>query len=121
MKKFFLPLICLLFFITLNGYAQTARQVHGVVADSTGITIPGAVVRLTSPTDSLNVVTDINGIFTFGAVKAKQFSITFQSIGYEGLKRKYTFDDDTKPANIGVVKLKAESKMLTTVNITDVN
>lgn len=107
--------------VVFKGYSQTARQVHGIVADSTGVTIPGAVVKLTSATDSLNVVTDINGVFTFASIKAKKFSLTILSIGFQGLKRNYTFDDDTKPANIGMIKLKAESKLLNVVNITDVN
>jgi uncharacterized membrane protein YgcG len=121
MKKSFIFFIFLLVFASFKGYSQDGRQVHGVVADSTGVTIPGAVVRLTSSTDSLNVSTDINGVFSFPAVKAKQFSLTILSIGYKGLKRNYTFDADSKPADIGTIKLKTESKMLTAVNITDVN
>ncbi|WP_448701503.1 TonB-dependent receptor [Mucilaginibacter sp. AW1-3] len=119
MKKYFINLVLLLC-ITAAGYAQT-KQVKGVVADSTGVTIPGVVVKLTSSQDTLGGVTDINGVFSFGAVKAKQFSITFQSIGYLGLKRNYTAADNAPALNIGTIKLKTESKMLGTVNITDVN
>jgi len=118
MKKFFINLTLLLL-VTVAGYAQ--KQVKGVVADTTGVTIPGVVVKLTSPQDTLGGTTDINGVFTFGAVKAKQFSITFQSIGYQGLKRTYNVAEDAPSLNIGTIKLKTESKMLTTVNITDVN
>jgi hypothetical protein len=119
MKKYIIPFILL--FIALGGYAQTGRPVRGVVADSTGVTIPGAVVRLTSPLDTLNGVTDINGVFTFGSVKAQQFSLTFKSIGYQGLQRKYTFAPNTTSSNIGTVKLKGESKLLGVVQISDVN
>jgi uncharacterized membrane protein YgcG len=120
MKKLIL-LFTFLLTIAFKGYSQTGREVHGVVADSTGITIPGVVVKLTSATDSLNVVTNVDGVFTFAGVKSKQFSLTILSIGYLGLKRNYTFDDDNKPANIGTIKLKTETKMLNTVQITDVN
>lgn len=120
MKKLLIFFVLLLVF-AFKGYSQTGRQVHGIVADSTGITIPGVVVKLTSTTDSLNAVTNINGVFTFSDVKAKQFSLTILSIGYQGLKRNYKFDDDNKPANLGIVKLKTESKLLNVVNITDVN
>jgi uncharacterized membrane protein YgcG len=120
MKKPLILFILLLVF-AFKGYSQTGRQVHGIVADSTGITIPGVVVKLTSPTDSLNAVTDINGVFTFATVKAQQFALTIQSIGFQGLKRNYKFDADNKPANLGMIKLKTESKMLGVVQITDVN
>src|SRR5476651_506760 len=119
MKKYLINLTLMLL-VTAAGYAQT-KQVKGVIADTTGVTIPGVVVKLTSPTDTLGGVTDINGVFTFGAVKAKQFSITFQSIGYQGLKRTYNVAENAPSLNIGTVKLKTESKMLTTVDITDVN
>jgi uncharacterized membrane protein YgcG len=119
MKKYLINLTLMLL-ITAAGYAQT-KQVKGVVADTTGVTIPGVVVKLTSPTDTLGGITDVNGVFTFGAVKAKQFSITFQSIGYQGLKRTYNVAEDAPSLNIGTIKLQTESKMLTTVNITDVN
>lgn len=119
MKKYFINFVLILF-TAVAGYAQT-KQVKGVVADTTGVTIPGAVIKLTSPLDTLAVVTDINGVFTFGAVKAKQFSITFQSIGYQGLKRTYNVAEDAPSLNIGTIKLKTESKMLNTINITDVN
>src|ERR1700712_4954258 len=120
MKKPLL-LLTILFLIAFKGYSQTGRQVHGIVADSTSVTIPGAVVKLKAGTDSSTVTTDMNGVFTFNNVIAKQFSLTFVSIGFTGLKRNYTFDDDSKPANIGMVKLKTESKMLGVVQITDVN
>ena len=119
MKRYLINLIVLLC-LTAAGYAQT-KQVKGVVADTTGVTIPGVVVKLTSPQDSLAGTTDINGVFTFGAVKAKQFSITFQSIGYQGLKRSYNVAEDAPSLNIGTIKLKTESKVLNTVQITDVN
>ncbi|RKR81284.1 outer membrane receptor protein involved in Fe transport [Mucilaginibacter gracilis] len=120
MKKQLLLFIFLLAF-AFEGYSQTGRQVHGIVADSSGVTIPGVVVKLKAGVDSAVVTTNIDGVFTFNAVTAKQFSLTFLSIGFQGLKRNFTFDNGTVPANIGMIKMKTESKMLTTVQITDVN
>ena len=110
----------LAFFVSLSTYAQTPRDVKGIVADSSGLTIPGAIVKLSTGTDSTTLSTDANGGFVFHAVTAKQISITYTSIGYTGLKRRYVLDNDTKPVNIGMVKLSAESKMLNAVNVTDV-
>ncbi len=119
--KTFILFFGIFLFITFHSYAQTGRQVQGTLQDSTGVTIPGALVKLVSATDSINTSTNENGVFSFGRVKARQFSLTFKSIGYEGLKRKYTLDEDAKPANVGKIILHTESKMLNTVNITDIN
>jgi hypothetical protein len=117
-----LILICLVAFcFSFNSYAQAPRDVRGVISDTTNQTVPGAIVKLKSKVDSMVVTTDINGNFVFHQVKGKQFSLTITSIGYDGLMRKYTLDNDTKPANLGTIKLKISSKMLGPVNITDVN
>jgi hypothetical protein len=111
----------LAFCLSFNSYAQTPRDVKGIVGDTTKQTVPGAVVKLKSSVDSMIVTTDINGVFTFHDVKGKQFVLTIASIGYDPLQRKYTLDADTKPANIGTIVLKVSSKMLNAVNIVDVN
>lgn len=115
-----LTLLTILFLFALKSFSQ-GRQVHGIVADSTGITIPGVVVKLKAGVDSSIVTTDINGVFTFNTVAAKQFSLTFLSIGFQGLKKNYTFDNASVPANLGMIKMRAESKLLNVVQITDVN
>ncbi|MBW4890453.1 outer membrane beta-barrel protein [Mucilaginibacter sp. HMF5004] len=107
--------------LSFNSYAQSSRDVKGVVADTTKQTVPGAIVKLKSSVDSMIVTTDMNGVFTFHGVKGKQFILTIASIGYDPLQRKYTLDNDTKPANIGTILLKISSKMLGPVNIVDVN
>jgi len=109
----------LAFCLTFNSYAQ--RDVRGIVGDTTNQTVPGAVVKLKSTVDSMVVTTDVNGNFIFHSVQGKQFTLTITSIGYTGLQRKYSLDNDTKPANLGTIKLKTSSKMLGPVNITDVN
>jgi uncharacterized membrane protein YgcG len=109
----------LAFCLSFNSYAQ--RDVRGIVGDTTNQTVPGAVVKLKSTVDSMIVTTDVNGNFIFHGVQGKQFTLTITSIGYTGLQRKYSLDSDTKPANLGTIKLKTSSKMLGPVNITDVN
>ena len=109
----------LAFCLTFNSYAQ--RDVRGIVGDTTNQTVPGAVVKVKSTVDSMVVTTDVNGNFIFHSVQGKQFTLTITSIGYTGLQRKYSLDNDTKPANLGTIKLKTSSKMLGPVNITDVN
>ena len=119
--RLFTILFCLILLTSLQSYSQTGRQVNGVVQDTANVTIPGAVVKLISPQDSVITSTDGNGHFSFASVKAKQFTLTVSSLGYIGLKRKYTMDADTKPVNLAPVKLHGESTMLKAVNIVQSN
>lgn len=114
-------LIPLLPFLFLNTAFAQQRDVYGSVTDSTGATIPGARVKLISPRDSTVVATGANGQFVFTGVVSKNFKLTITSLGYQDFVRRYVMDNDTKPIKLDPVKLKAQSNMLKTVNIVDVN
>jgi hypothetical protein len=116
-------LFTIIFFITtLQAYAQTGRQISGVVKDSTGITIPGSTIKLfTSPKDSLVTATDPNGKFTFPDVNINQFSVVVLSVGYQPLKRRFILNNATTPADLAPIVLKGEAIALQGVTITDVN
>ncbi len=119
MKTVYLFIIATL--CTLTTFAQTGRQVKGVVKDSTGVTLPGTSVKLLTGTDSTTVITDGNGAFTFSNVKVNQFSLVFSSIGYQGLRRRFILDNANTPATLNPVILKNDTYMLNTVTIADVN
>lgn len=120
--RFFLLAITFIFLSVFYAHAQTGREVDGTVIDSTKLTIPGATVTLVSDKgDSTVTVTDGNGKFVFPAVKGTKFSLTIASIGYQTLKRRYAFDNDTKPAVLAPIVLKQESNMLKGVTIVGVN
>ncbi|WP_165852045.1 outer membrane beta-barrel protein [Mucilaginibacter terrenus] len=106
---------------TLSTFAQTGRDVRGVVKDSTGVTLPGTTVKIITATDSSATITDVNGAFVFHSVMANQFSMVFQSVGYQGLKRRYVLDNAKTPFTLPAVILKSDVRMLNTVTITDVN
>src|ERR1700743_749697 len=108
--------------LTTQAYAQTGRQVSGIVKDSTGITLPGSTVKLfTTPTESLVTATDATGRFTFPTVSVNQFSVVVWAVGYKPLKRRFILNNDTKPADLAPIILKSESIALKGVTITDVN
>ena len=73
--KFRYFLIAAALFISVQSYAQTGRDVHGTVIDSTKVTLPGSTVKLLTGTDSVSTVTDAKGAFVFAGVKVKQFSL----------------------------------------------
>ncbi|MDB4903129.1 MAG: hypothetical protein JWQ63_2410 [Mucilaginibacter sp.] len=106
--------------INIKGYAQTGRDVHGTVQDSTKQTLPGSTVKLLTGTDSLTTVTDSKGAFLFPSVKAKQFSLVLQSIGYLPVKRHFVLDSTNNPVFLRPIILKPSTTMLNTVVISDV-
>ncbi len=119
--KSLLPLLAIIFFTTTYSFAQSGREVHGTVADSTKVTLPGSVITLTSDKgDSTNAVADLNGKFIFPSVKGAKVLLVIQSIGYQSLKRHYTLDNTNAAADLGTIVLKTELKMLNQVNIVGV-
>ena len=61
----------LLLLTTFYVRAQTGREVHGVVTDSTKLSLPGTNVKLmTDKGDSVQTTADVNGKFVFQVLKA---------------------------------------------------
>ncbi|MFI5159159.1 MAG: outer membrane beta-barrel protein, partial [Sphingobacteriales bacterium] len=110
--------LSLLFFFFINARAQNGREVSGTIIDSTKLSVPGAIVKVISDKgDSSLTATDPNGKFDFPAVHGTKFTLSIKSIGYQAIRRHYTFDADTKPVVLAPIILKAESNTLATVNI----
>lgn len=113
MKKIILVIICLL---GLNvAKAQTVLEVSGVVKDSTNVTIIGAAVKLATKTDTINALTNIDGLFVFSNIKSSEFSITISALGYAPIKKRYLFDPNSKKEILEPIILKNDNKMLNEV------
>lgn len=118
----FLAFCSLILLSVVSVYAQAGREVHGSVIDSTKLSVPGAVVKCIYATgDSTSTATDADGKFVFPAVKGPKFTIIVTSLGYQGLIRHYTLDNDTKPVTLDPIVLKVELNTLSQVNIVGVN
>ncbi len=115
-----LLLLCLLF-LAFNGFAQKKYTVTGVVKDSTGVTIPGATVRLIDGKDSVSASTDVQGAFSFGDVQMHQFKVTAVALGYAPYHKPYIINENNGTVALAPIVLKSSSTMLTAVDITDVN
>ncbi|MDO3626670.1 outer membrane beta-barrel protein [Mucilaginibacter sp. BT774] len=108
--------------ISLYATAQTGREVHGTVTDSTKLGVPGANIKLISDKgDSTVTITDPTGKFVFPAVNGTKLTLTVSSIGYQRIKKHFSLDADTKPATLGTVILKQENNTLQGVTIVGVN
>jgi hypothetical protein len=112
--------IAVFLLISVKSYAQTGRDVHGTLVDSTKQTLPGSTVKILLGTDSVTTITDSKGAFLFPSVKAKQFSLVMQSIGYQSVKRHFVLDSTNNPVFLRPIILKASTTMLNTVVISDV-
>ncbi|RWY47243.1 outer membrane beta-barrel protein [Mucilaginibacter gilvus] len=118
LKSLFVALALLL---TVNAFAQTGRDVKGVVKDSAGVTLPGTTVKIITDKDSSAIITDANGSFIFHSVTVNQFSLVVISMGYQPIKRRFTLDNKTTPFTLLPIVLKSDTRMLGVVTITDVN
>lgn len=116
--RYFLIAAALL--ISLHGFAQTGRDVHGTVQDTTKQPLPGSTVKLLTGKDSITTTTDLKGAFLFRSVTVGQFSLVIQSIGYEPVKRRIVLDNTNNPVFLRPILLKPSTTMLGVVTISDV-
>jgi len=98
-----------------NSNAQNS-VVSGVVLDTAGLPLPGAVVRLKSATDSVGSSADIDGKFTFAKVKYKAFTLSASFIGYDTFTKQYVISKGNT-LHITDIKLKPSSNTLDAVTI----
>ena len=114
--KSLLILFTLILFSCLTVHAQGGRDIHGTILDSTKLSVPGAFVKcLTEKGDTLRTAADADGKFAFGAVQGSKFTLFITSVGYVGITRHYTMDNDTKAINLDPIVLQTESNVLATV------
>jgi hypothetical protein len=110
--------LALTFLSVTFSYAQSGREVHGTVVDSTKLSLPGSTITITSDQkDSTSTIADVNGKFVFSGIKGTKVTIVVSSIGFQSLKRHYTLASDNTPADLGAIVMKAESHMLNQVTI----
>lgn len=120
MKPFLIVLSIVLFTVAV-ARAQSGREVHGTIIDSTKQSVPSSTITLTSDQhDSTTTISDLNGKFTFTGIKGSKIVIAVSSIGYQGIKRHYSLASGNAPADLGSVVLKLQSNMLNQVNIVGV-
>lgn len=105
---------------TTHVYAQTGRQVNGVVKDSTGAALPRATVKLLTGKDSSVMATNAGGRFTFSSVIVNQFTLVVSSIGYQSVKRRYHLTPGNTTAELDPIVLKRDTITLQGVTVTNV-
>jgi len=97
--------------------AQTGKTVSGVLRDSTGLSVIAASVKLTSPQDTLQISSDVDGNFSFKNVKADDFKLLITSLGFQPLSKNFSFEGKNQ-LNIPALTMRFESQLLDVVNVT---
>lgn len=93
------------------------HQVSGVVLDSTGARLSGAVIRLKSARDSMITSSDKEGIFIFENVKMAIFVLTISEIGYQTKISRYLNNDSNSKIVLQPITLLNQAYQLKEVHV----
>jgi hypothetical protein len=90
--------------------------VKGMVVDTAGLPLPGAVVRVKWGTDSLGISANNDGSFSLSNVKSRQFSLSAAFIGFQTFRKQFNFEAGSV-FDVSALKLSVESNTLDAVVI----
>lgn len=121
MKK---TLLCLIIFLLTVGVlrAQTLHEVRGVIQDTTGVSLPGTIIKLVSTSDTLTTAANIDGSFVFQKVKSSEFSLMVSLIGFQQINRRFLPQaQNPNTINVGIIKMRVAATQLKGVTVVGVN
>ncbi|WP_285011353.1 outer membrane beta-barrel protein [Pedobacter faecalis] len=86
----------ILFLVVFTGISHYAKAqtftVKGIVVDTAGLPLPGAVVRVKWAADSVAMSASGDGKFNFNNVKARQFTLSAAFIGFKNFTKEYIIE-----------------------------
>ena len=94
-----------------------AREISGIVKDTTDFGIPGVTIRLTSDKDTLITTTNSDGIFVFKNVQRATYTMTLTMMGYQQQINKYKQNDAIPRVVMDPIVMKAMANTLNEVVI----
>ncbi|HIX53821.1 MAG TPA: carboxypeptidase-like regulatory domain-containing protein, partial [Candidatus Sphingobacterium stercoripullorum] len=94
-----------LIFLSSMSFAQESYRVQGLLRDSLSRVVSGATVQLVSEKDTLGTSSSTAGTFSFDNVKAKEFSIQINSIGFQAFSQTFTNGKNEKTYSLPPVTL----------------
>jgi hypothetical protein len=106
MRAFTKSILLFLLFagIFINSNAQN-YAVKGIVLDTAGLPLPGAVVRIKFGADSIGTSANNDGTFVLDKIKSKQFTLSAAFIGFDTFIKQYQIEKGSI-LNITDIKLK---------------
>jgi hypothetical protein len=119
--KLFIKLALLFLLMTGTIFNSKAQNyaVKGMVLDTAGLPLPGAVVRVKWGTDSLGISAGTDGSFSLSSIKSKQFTLSAAFIGFQTFVKQYLIEKGNT-LDVAAIKLLPESNTLNAVVISGV-
>lgn len=108
-KTSILIFLSTMFVLTVVGQAI---QIKGIVSDTTGTPLPGALVNLRSANHTLATSADANGNFTFPGIRDSIIHLSLRSVGYDSLSHTFSIDRELAVYDIGTIGLHEASNTL---------
>ena len=96
-------------------------QVKGIVRDTTGFPLPGALVNLHTAQQKMATAVDVTGGFSFSGVRDSLVTISIKFMGFDSLSRTFSVDQTQAVNNLGVLKLHETTNLLNEVVVVAVN
>jgi len=93
------------------------REISGIVKDSTDSPVIGAIITLTSKTDTVRTATNADGIFVLKNVRSAVFILTITDLGYQTSTRRYLQNDAAKKVVLDPIILKSQTNVLAEVKV----
>ncbi|MGY4385286.1 hypothetical protein ACVWYN_002324 [Pedobacter sp. UYP24] len=100
-------------------FAQNGRQVSGRVIDKAGLALPYATIKLFVGGDSILVASDSSGRFRFASLSLNQFSLVVSLLGYQGIKRRYSLNQESTAAILDPIVLEIDPIALKGITVTN--
>lgn len=116
LSKTFLPYLTILLLTVSTAFAQNTKTVKGSVQDSTGLSVIAATIKLVSPMETLYSTSDSEGHFTFEKIKADEFTLEINSLGYRTIKKNFQFKTNNI-LDIGNLTMTEDSRVLQEVKV----
>ena len=113
--KFKLLPVLILFCLNCSLFAQSNRDIKGILQDTTGAPVFSATVKLITLNDTLSTRSDVDGNFLFRGVKVTQFGIFASSLGYIPLLTRFVYQPGTSTIVLPKIVLKSGSNLLAEV------
>ncbi|MBC7914632.1 MAG: outer membrane beta-barrel protein [Pyrinomonadaceae bacterium] len=111
----------ILLFLTLLSFTINAQHIiKGMVQDSSGQPLIGAIIKLRFATDSMAISAGVNGDFVFKNAKTTKFALSAAYIGLQTFFKEYSLDATQQEHTLPLIKLAASSQTLQDVLITSV-
>lgn len=108
-------ILILLFSMHLS--AQTGKTVQGMLRDQESRVVSGASVKLIAGRDTLGTSSTAAGIYTFTDVKAGNFTIQVNSLGFEPYQQDFSFPEGQDKLIIPSLELVGQANLLEEVVI----